>query len=128
MSAATKSLVGIVKSASMNRTATVAVERQAVAAIYRKAVKRTTTYKAHDKYNVCSVGDEVRIVETRPLSKTKRHVVAEVLRKANQPKLNTTALTLAEALKDQPENQKLILQAAAERSNIGSEGSDAVES
>ena len=64
--------VGIVVSDSMDKTVTVNVERRFPHPLYGKAVKRTKKYHAHDENNEYRVGDTVRIVETRPLSKTKR--------------------------------------------------------
>jgi small subunit ribosomal protein S17 len=57
----------------------VAVENRFPHPIYKKTVSRTTRYKAHDEDNSCQLGDRVRITETRPLSRTKRWTVAEVL-------------------------------------------------
>jgi small subunit ribosomal protein S17 len=57
----------------------VAVENRFPHPIYKKTVSRTKRYKAHDEANACKVGDRVRITETRPLSRTKRWAVAEVL-------------------------------------------------
>lgn len=78
----TKERVGRVVSDKMNKTIVVNVERQYSHPLYKKYVRRTKHYYAHDEQNDCHVGDTVRIVETRPLSKTKRWRVAEVLRRA----------------------------------------------
>jgi small subunit ribosomal protein S17 len=57
----------------------VAVENRFPHPIYKKTVSRTTRYKAHDEENRCQIGDKVRITETRPLSRTKRWAVAEIM-------------------------------------------------
>ena len=79
---ARKERVGVVTSNAMNKTVTVSVERLVSHALYRKAIKQTKKFKAHDKDNACGVGDVVRIRETRPLSKTKRWRVVEVVKRA----------------------------------------------
>lgn len=78
-----KERVGVVTSNSMDKTITVAVERLVRHALYKKASKQTKKFKAHDKDNVCSVGDVVRISETRPLSKTKRWRLVEIVKRAD---------------------------------------------
>jgi small subunit ribosomal protein S17 len=76
---ALKERVGTVVSDKMDKTVVVAVENRFPHPIYLKTVSRTTRYKAHDEANNCRVGDRVRITETRPLSRTKRWTVAEVI-------------------------------------------------
>ncbi len=76
---ALKERVGTVVSDKMDKTVVVAVENRFPHPIYQKTVSRTKRYKAHDEENACKVGDRVRITETRPLSRTKRWAVAEVL-------------------------------------------------
>ena len=76
---ALKERVGTVVSDKMDKTVVVAVENRFPHPIYQKTVSRTKRYKAHDEANACKVGDRVRITETRPLSRTKRWAVAEVL-------------------------------------------------
>ena len=71
--------VGVVTSDKMNKTVTVSVERRFAHPLYGKGVKRTKKYHAHDENNEYRVGDTVRIVETRPLSKTKRWRVLELV-------------------------------------------------
>ena len=78
-SMALKERVGTVVSDKMDKTVVVAVENRFPHPIYRKTVSRTKRYKVHDQDNSCKVGDRVRITETRPLSRTKRWTVAEVL-------------------------------------------------
>ncbi|OGB64927.1 MAG: 30S ribosomal protein S17 [Caldithrix sp. RBG_13_44_9] len=76
-----KSRIGVVVSDKMNKTAVIAVERLVQHPVYKKFIKRTSKFKAHDEKNECKIGDKVRIVETRPLSKTKRWRVVEILEK-----------------------------------------------
>ena len=76
-----KTRIGVVTSNKMTKTITVAVERKVKHPIYGKFVKKTTKFHAHDEKNEASIGDVVRIMETRPLSKTKRWRLVEVLEK-----------------------------------------------
>jgi small subunit ribosomal protein S17 len=77
-----KERIGVVTSNKMDKTITVAVERKVKHPIYGKFVKKTTKFHAHDEKNECTVGDTVKIMETRPLSKTKRWRLVEVVEKA----------------------------------------------
>ncbi|MBO3460567.1 30S ribosomal protein S17 [Aetokthonos hydrillicola Thurmond2011] len=76
---AVKERVGLVVSDKMQKTVVVAVENRAPHPKYGKIVVNTQRYKAHDEENKCKIGDRVRIQETRPLSKTKRWQVTEIL-------------------------------------------------
>jgi small subunit ribosomal protein S17 len=76
---AVKERVGVVVSNKMQKTVVVAVENRASHPKYGKIVVRTKKYKAHDEDNKCQEGDRVRIRETRPLSKTKRWTIAEII-------------------------------------------------
>ncbi len=76
-----KTRTGVVTSNKMEKTVTVAVERKVKHPIYGKFIKKTTKLHAHDEKNECSEGDVVKIMETRPLSKTKRWRLVEVLEK-----------------------------------------------
>jgi small subunit ribosomal protein S17 len=76
-----KTRIGVVSSNKMDKTVTVAVERKVKHPIYGKFVKKTTKFHAHDEKNECSIGDLVKIMETRPLSKTKRWRLIEVVEK-----------------------------------------------
>ncbi|MBU6186486.1 MAG: 30S ribosomal protein S17 [Synechococcales bacterium] len=76
---AVKERVGLVVSDKMDKTVVVAIENRAPHIKYGKIVVRTKRYKAHDEENKCHTGDRVRILESRPLSRTKRWVVAEIL-------------------------------------------------
>ena len=77
-----KTRTGVVSSNKMNKTITVAVERRVKHPIYGKFVKKTSKFHAHDEKNECTVGDIVRIMESRPLSKTKRWRLVEIVEKA----------------------------------------------
>lgn len=76
---AVKERVGLVVSDKMQKTVVVAIENRSPHPKYGKIVVRTQRYKVHDEENKCVVGDRVRIQETRPLSKTKRWVVLDIL-------------------------------------------------
>ena len=77
-----KTRVGIVVSDKMDKTIVVASEDFVRHSLYGKAVKRTKKFKAHDELNECRVGDKVRIMETRPLSKDKRWRLVGIVEKA----------------------------------------------
>lgn len=76
-----KVLLGEVVSNRMHKTVTVKVERRLRHSIYERVIKRSKKYHAHDEQNQCQVGDQVRIAETRPLSKTKRWRLVEIVRR-----------------------------------------------
>ena len=78
---AKRSFVGIVTSDKMDKTVVVTVEDFVRHSLYGKAVKRTKKVKAHDENNECQIGDKVRIMETRPLSKDKRWRLVNVIEK-----------------------------------------------
>ena len=80
---AVKERVGEVVSDKMDKTVVVAIENRSPHPKYGKIVVRTKKYKAHDETNQCQIGDRVRIQETRPLSRTKRWAVAEILETKN---------------------------------------------
>ncbi len=77
-----RSLQGNVVSASMDKTITVMVERQVKHALYKKYIRRSTKFHAHDENNECAAGDLVRIEECRPISKHKSWRLVEVVTKA----------------------------------------------
>jgi small subunit ribosomal protein S17 len=79
---ARKSRTGLVVSDKMEKTVVVAIERRVPHPVYGKMVTRTKRLKAHDEENSAKVGDTVRIVETRPLSKDKRWRVVEIMQRA----------------------------------------------
>lgn len=76
-----KTLLGEVVSDRMHKTITVKVERRVRHPIYERVIKRSKNYHAHDERNQCQIGDVVRIVETRPLSRTKRWRLQEIVRR-----------------------------------------------
>lgn len=78
-----KSFIGRVVSDKMDKTIVLAVTRRIAHSRYNKVMKRTTKYKAHDEKNECKVGDMVRVIETRPISKDKRWKVLEIVEKAS---------------------------------------------
>ncbi len=77
-----KERVGIVISTAMNKTITVASRRLKEHKLYKKALRQTKKFKAHDEHETCNVGDLVKIRESRPLSKTKRWRLVEVVKRA----------------------------------------------
>ncbi len=77
-----KTRVGIVVSDKMDKTITIAIERKVPHPIYKKYFKKTTKLMAHDEKSECRVGDKVKVMETRPLSKNKRWRLVEVVEKA----------------------------------------------
>ncbi|MCL8206519.1 MAG: 30S ribosomal protein S17 [Actinomycetia bacterium] len=76
--------IGRVVSDKMDKTVVVAVERLVAHPLYKRRIRRTKKFKAHDEHNACRTGDTVKIVETRPLSKEKRWRVVEILSRAEQ--------------------------------------------
>ncbi|MCH5200520.1 MAG: 30S ribosomal protein S17 [Oscillospiraceae bacterium] len=77
-----KTRVGVVTSNKMDKTIVVAIKDNVRHPLYKKIIKRTIKLKAHDEENTCNVGDKVKIMETRPLSKDKRWRLVEVLEKS----------------------------------------------
>ena len=77
-----KTRVGMVVSDKMEKTVVVAIEDNVKHPVYGKIIKRTLKVHAHDETNQCGVGDKVEIMETRPLSKTKRWRIVEIIEKA----------------------------------------------
>ena len=77
-----KTRIGIITSDKMEKTITVAVERRVKHPLYGKFMKKTKKYHAHDEENTARIGDRVRIMETRPLSKSKRWRLIEVIERA----------------------------------------------
>ena len=77
-----KTRVGNVISDKMDKTVVVAINERVKHPLYKKTMKRTVKFKAHDENNTCGVGDKVLIMETRPLSKDKRWRVVEIIEKA----------------------------------------------
>ncbi|WP_028308934.1 30S ribosomal protein S17 [Desulfitibacter alkalitolerans] len=81
---ARKTRIGKVVSNKMDKTVVVAVENFVSHKLYQKAMKNTKKYKAHDENNECNIGDKVKIMETRPLSKDKNWRVVEILEKTQE--------------------------------------------
>ncbi|HZR45216.1 MAG TPA: 30S ribosomal protein S17 [Candidatus Manganitrophaceae bacterium] len=79
-----KEFVGQVVSDKMDKTVVVAIDRMVRDPRYKKFLKRTTRFKAHDEKNECHIGDRVKLIETRPLSAEKRWVVLEILERAKE--------------------------------------------
>ena len=77
-----KSRVGVVVSTKMNKSILVAMERKVAHPIYKKYFKKTTKLMAHDENNECGIGDTVKLMETRPLSKNKKWRLVEIIQKA----------------------------------------------
>ena len=77
-----KTRVGMVVSTKMDKTVVVAIEDNVKHPVYSKIIKHTLKVHAHDEQNECGVGDRVEVMETRPLSKTKRWRVTEIIEKA----------------------------------------------
>ena len=77
-----KTRTGLVVSDKMDRTVVVAIADRVAHPLYKKIIKRTYKLKAHDENNECRVGDWIRVMETRPLSKDKRWRVVEIIEKA----------------------------------------------
>ena len=78
-----KVMIGIVTSNKMDKTIVVSVQTSVKHPVYNKIVKRTYKLKAHDEENACTIGDTVKVMETRPLSKEKRWRLIEVMEKAD---------------------------------------------
>ncbi|MBN1223137.1 MAG: 30S ribosomal protein S17 [Candidatus Aminicenantes bacterium] len=87
--------VGVVIGNKMKKTVSVLIERQVRHPLYKKTVKRRKTFLAHDEYEKCQIGDVVKIVETRPLSKRKRWRVLEII-----------GLSPSDAVKEEEENKE----------------------
>ena len=77
-----KTRVGVVVSDKMDKTAVVAIKTKVRHPLYGKMVNRTRKFKAHDEEHACGIGDTVRIMETRPISKDKRWRIVEIIEKA----------------------------------------------
>ncbi len=76
-----RSQIGIVVSDKMNKTAVVKLETLTTHSVYKKIIKHRRKVKAHNPDNTAKIGDKVRIIQTRPLSKEKRHLIVEVIKK-----------------------------------------------
>lgn len=85
--------IGRVVSDKMDKTVVIAVEIPRHHPLYKKTIKRTAKYKAHDEKNECRAGDKVRIVETRPLSRLKRWQVVEIITKGKVVEIQPREIT-----------------------------------
>lgn len=83
---------GVVVSDKMNKTVVVAVESRRPHPLYRRVIRRTKRFKAHDEENACRMGDLVRIEETRPLSKDKRWRVVEIVSRHEVPEISPQSI------------------------------------
>ena len=97
--------LGHVVSDKMDKTVVVAVETPKRHPLYKKTIRRVVKYKAHDEKNKCQVGDKVRIVETRPLSRDKRWRVAEIVTKAEVVEILPEEITQGEIAEVKPEKK-----------------------
>jgi len=97
--------LGQVVSDKMDKTVVVAVETPKRHPLYKKTIRRVVKYKAHDEKNKCQVGDKVRIVETRPLSRDKRWRVAEIVTKAEVVEILPEEITQGEIAEVKPEKK-----------------------
>ena len=88
-----KTKLGRVVSNKMDKTVVIVVETSKRHPLYKKIIKRTVKYKAHDEKNECGIGDIVRVVETRPLSKEKRWRVAEIITKGEVVEIKPEEVT-----------------------------------
>ena len=77
-----RELIGLIVSYKMNKSVVVRIERFVQHKVYKKFMKRYKKYHAHDEKNECRIGDSVKIIETRPLSKLKRFRISEIVKKA----------------------------------------------
>jgi len=96
---------GQVVSDGMDKTVVVAVESPKRHPLYKKTIKRVVKYKAHDEKNECRVGDKVRIVETRPLSREKRWRVAEIITRGEVVEISPEEITREEVAEVKPEKK-----------------------
>ena len=76
-----KTRIGVVVSNKMNKTVTIAIERRVPHPIYKKYFKKTTKLMVHDEKQECGIGDKIKVMETRPLSKNKRWRLVEIVEK-----------------------------------------------
>ena len=105
--------VGVVVGDKMDKTVVVSVEWRRPYALYRKSVRRRTKFKAHDENNEYKIGDTVRIRETRPLSRTKRWRVVELIQRGDVAEIQPDEIVVEE-IADEPEAPDPVLEIAAE--------------
>ena len=104
--------VGVVVGDKMDKTVVVSVEWRRPYALYRKSVRRRTKFKAHDENNEYKIGDTVRIRETRPLSRTKRWRVVELLQRGDVAEIQPDEIVVEE-IDDEPEAPEPVAEAPA---------------
>ena len=100
-----KERIGVVVSDKMDKTITVQVDRVSRHPVYNRSIRKATKFKAHDEKNAAKLGDVVRIQETRPLSKTKRWRLVEII-KQDQTSSDPLSLKLQRASKGQEKSQE----------------------
>ena len=105
--------VGVVVGDKMDKTVVVSVEWRRPYALYRKSVRRRTKFKAHDENNEYKIGDTVRIRETRPLSRTKRWRVVELLQRGDVAEIQPDEIVVEEIAEDDAAPEP-VLETAAE--------------
>jgi small subunit ribosomal protein S17 len=93
-----RTLIGTVVSNKMDKTVVVAVERVKRHPLYRRTIRRTTKYKAHDEKNECRLGDVVKLVESRPLSREKRWRVIQILKQGDVPEVKPQDVGVGEGV------------------------------
>jgi small subunit ribosomal protein S17 len=108
-----KTLIGVVVSNKMDKTAVVSVERRHPHPLYRKIVRTTKRYKAHDPNNTAVLGDVVRLEETRPISKEKRWRIAETLVRGNVAEIAPRDIGVPEEALAQPAEPEVVATPAA---------------
>lgn len=113
-----KTFIGTVISDKMDKTVVVAVDRLVRHPLYKKVIRRTSKFYAHDEHNECRVGDIVEIMETRPLSKLKRWRVVRIIQRAKVP-LPVAQEEVAEETEEQLLEEVLATPAGAEAISEG---------
>ena len=104
--------VGVVVGDKMDKTVVVSVEWRRPYALYRKSVRRRTKFKVHDENNEYRIGDTVRIRETRPLSRTKRWRVVDLIQRGDVAEIQPDEIVVEE-IADEPEAPEPVLETAA---------------
>jgi small subunit ribosomal protein S17 len=122
-----KSLIGTVVSVKMDKTAVVSVERHYPHQLYHKIIRSTKRYKAHDPENGAVLGDTVRIVETRPISKEKRWRIAETMVRGNVADLAPRDIGAPEEAMHRPERPEPVASVADAVPDTSEEGAAVVE-
>ena len=114
-----KDRIGRVVSDKMDKTVVVVYEWSRPHPIYKKAVRRQTRFSAHDPDNQCTIGDTVRIVETRPMSKTKRWKVAEVISSREIAELQPEEIQIDQSVATAAATSAALVQPTDEESPVG---------